>query len=408
MASSYTTRLRLTKQGTGDNPNTWGSILNSEFTDLIDEAVGGSEDISLTAGNVTLTSNNGSSDQARNMILRMTGTPTANRVLTVPAVEKMYIVDATPLTTGSTYTVAITPSGGGTAVTINGNDRVLVYCNGTNMYLVAQLVQDTYETSSISTSAYQDDSVTYGKIQNVSTGKRILANTSVSAGNIEEVALTSVLDMLTSVSQGCFIYRNATEWVVLAPASTSSMYLKSNGPAANPEWVSITPAGTALVSTINASATTEAAFTSILDSTYSVYELDVLDWVPSTDQTIKAQFQIGGAWVSAASYTVAGDGRDSQGNPAALEATSVTAAAISNILNSTSTDGVTMYLRIPNPSHSKSTRVGFEGYWQQSGTSRQCRVDGMFMNSNTNPVTGIRLFPDTGTFSATLKLRGKL
>ena len=28
MASTYTSNLRLTKQGDGDNPNTWGQVLN--------------------------------------------------------------------------------------------------------------------------------------------------------------------------------------------------------------------------------------------------------------------------------------------------------------------------------------------------------------------------------------------
>ena len=29
MASTYTTNIRLTKQGDGDNANTWGEILNN-------------------------------------------------------------------------------------------------------------------------------------------------------------------------------------------------------------------------------------------------------------------------------------------------------------------------------------------------------------------------------------------
>ena len=36
MASTYTTRLRLEKQGTGENANTWGDKTNDTF-DLIDK-----------------------------------------------------------------------------------------------------------------------------------------------------------------------------------------------------------------------------------------------------------------------------------------------------------------------------------------------------------------------------------
>ena len=33
MASTYTTRIRLEKQGDGENPNSWGDILNQKDRD---------------------------------------------------------------------------------------------------------------------------------------------------------------------------------------------------------------------------------------------------------------------------------------------------------------------------------------------------------------------------------------
>ena len=39
MASSYTTRIRLTKQGDGDNPNSWGTVLNDCVISLVDDAI---------------------------------------------------------------------------------------------------------------------------------------------------------------------------------------------------------------------------------------------------------------------------------------------------------------------------------------------------------------------------------
>ena len=41
MASTYTTNLRLTKQGDGENPNSWGQILNDGVISLADEAIAG-------------------------------------------------------------------------------------------------------------------------------------------------------------------------------------------------------------------------------------------------------------------------------------------------------------------------------------------------------------------------------
>ena len=46
MASTYTTNLRLTKQGDGDNPNTWGEVLNNVIS-LVDQAVASYTTVSL-------------------------------------------------------------------------------------------------------------------------------------------------------------------------------------------------------------------------------------------------------------------------------------------------------------------------------------------------------------------------
>ena len=73
MASTYTTNLRLTKQGDGDNPNTWGEVLNNVIS-LVDQAVASYTTVSLgSAATVTLTENLGNSDQSRSAILEFKG-----------------------------------------------------------------------------------------------------------------------------------------------------------------------------------------------------------------------------------------------------------------------------------------------------------------------------------------------
>ena len=41
MASTFTTRIRLNKQGDGDlnNPNSWGTVLNNGVISLVDDAI---------------------------------------------------------------------------------------------------------------------------------------------------------------------------------------------------------------------------------------------------------------------------------------------------------------------------------------------------------------------------------
>ena len=74
MASTYTTNLRLTKQGDGENPNSWGQILNDGVISLADSAVAGYTQVSVgSTTSVALTQNNGSSDQSRSAFLEFTG-----------------------------------------------------------------------------------------------------------------------------------------------------------------------------------------------------------------------------------------------------------------------------------------------------------------------------------------------
>ena len=73
MASTYTTRVGLEKQGDGENANTWGLVLNTNVIDLVDEAVAGYETISLAGGGLTLTDDDGTSNQARNFGLKFNG-----------------------------------------------------------------------------------------------------------------------------------------------------------------------------------------------------------------------------------------------------------------------------------------------------------------------------------------------
>jgi hypothetical protein len=90
MASTYTTRTRLEKQGSGENDDSWGTKLNTLF-DLVDEAMDGYLAKSVAgASNVTLSSTNGASDESRQKTLKFTGTLTGSIDVIVPAVEKFY------------------------------------------------------------------------------------------------------------------------------------------------------------------------------------------------------------------------------------------------------------------------------------------------------------------------------
>lgn len=92
MADSFTTSLRLLKQTDQGNINIWGKNYNEGVIDLVEEAIAGRADIDVTLANVTLSLNNGSSDQSRPRFLRITGIPAATRTVFVPALHHMFVV----------------------------------------------------------------------------------------------------------------------------------------------------------------------------------------------------------------------------------------------------------------------------------------------------------------------------
>ena len=129
MASTYTTRLRFEKQGDGENPNSWGEILNQNVIDLIDEAIAGYVVVSVSGSPISLSENNGAVDQSRNASLEFAGTLTADVTITIPSHEKTYFLRN--VATGSFAVKMKTASG--TAYTVP-DQSVFVACDGTNIY----------------------------------------------------------------------------------------------------------------------------------------------------------------------------------------------------------------------------------------------------------------------------------
>ena len=125
MASTYTTRIRLEKQGDGENPNSWGAILNQNVIDLVDDAIAAYTTIVVSSADVTLTTADGTSDQARSAFLELSGTVSSNLNVLVPEQSKGFIVnDKTTRENSATITVK-TASGSGTAIS-SGEIRQLV------------------------------------------------------------------------------------------------------------------------------------------------------------------------------------------------------------------------------------------------------------------------------------------
>ena len=133
MASTYTSNIRLELQADGENPNNWGTILNQNVIDLIDEAITSYTTVALTGANVTLTAVNGTTDQSRSPFLEFTGGLTEDVNVIIPAVSKSYYINnkATQASAGTDITVK-TASGDG--VNIPVGSRIAVICDGVSVF----------------------------------------------------------------------------------------------------------------------------------------------------------------------------------------------------------------------------------------------------------------------------------
>lgn len=127
MPSTYTPSLRLTLPATGELSGIWGGTVNTGITTLTDAAIAGYISIAMTDADYTLTSVDGAADQARYMMVNMTGTLTAAKNVICPAASKVYIFKNS--TTGGFALTLKTPSGAGISVP-NGKAMLLI-CNGT-------------------------------------------------------------------------------------------------------------------------------------------------------------------------------------------------------------------------------------------------------------------------------------
>jgi len=132
MTTTYNNNLRIAEIGTGDQAGVWGNTTNYNLATLLTEAITGVTNITIT-GDQALSTLDGVTDQARQAVLILGGTPASNFTLYAPPVNKIYIVKND---TGRTATIIaaasispLTPQTGTVAsVTIPTGQTGFVYC----------------------------------------------------------------------------------------------------------------------------------------------------------------------------------------------------------------------------------------------------------------------------------------
>jgi hypothetical protein len=162
MASTYSSSLRIQLIETGTEDQAWGQPLDNNLGTVIEQAIVGSNTISLTnLTSLTLSTANAAVDQARNAVLVFDGALTANCNVIAPSVKKVYVVSNK---TSGGYFVNIKTSGGNAVNVINGTNQ-LVYCDGTD-FKTAVNINVIIGNLSVSGNVTANGSVTVGSGSN--------------------------------------------------------------------------------------------------------------------------------------------------------------------------------------------------------------------------------------------------
>ena len=156
MASTYSSDLKLELMTTGEKSGTWGTITNTNLQQL-EQAVSGYIAIAVGPSDVALALSNGAVSDGKNFYMKLTGTLTGNRVVTMPdSAERVFVVEDATARSSSNYTLTVkTVSGTGIALPVGSTS--LLYSDGTNISLGIQ--KKGYYTPSANYTAVNGDQV---------------------------------------------------------------------------------------------------------------------------------------------------------------------------------------------------------------------------------------------------------
>jgi hypothetical protein len=184
MASTFSTDLKLELMATGENAGTWGTKTNTNLN-LIQQAIAGFQSIDVAAADVTLVMTDASISNARNMVLKFTGTLTANRTVNLPdSIEKFYILQDS--TTHSTFTLTF-KTVSGTGFTLDEGKIHAAFSDGTN---VTEVALNTLG-GSIGTAQIDNSAVTTAKLADSSITEAKMSTNVIAASAIKDDAVTT-------------------------------------------------------------------------------------------------------------------------------------------------------------------------------------------------------------------------
>lgn len=126
MTTAATSLLGLALPVSGELSGTWGDVVNTSITALLDSAIAGTTTISTDA-DITLSTTTLAANEAREAVILWTAGGTATRYITAPAQSKTYVVINK---TTSTQSIVIRGVGPTTGITVPAGRSAIVAWNG--------------------------------------------------------------------------------------------------------------------------------------------------------------------------------------------------------------------------------------------------------------------------------------
>lgn len=129
--ATFNNNLRIAEISTGDEAGVWGNTTNYNLATLLTEAISGFKQVSVLSSEQPLVSTDGTSDEARQAVIELIGTPGSNFNIYAPPANKVYVFKNSVATYTATIKVATARNGviqsGSTQISIPSGRTVIVY-----------------------------------------------------------------------------------------------------------------------------------------------------------------------------------------------------------------------------------------------------------------------------------------
>jgi len=218
MASSYSTNAGLELVTTGEKAGLWGTITNTNLQ-ILEQTATGYLSVDMAGASVTLALTDGSTSNGKNIYLRLYGTLSANRTLTMPVTaERVWIIKDETVRGTSNRTLGV--------LTASGTEQpippgAVMLCRSDGSETVVTIIEKGYATITDANSPYT-----------TVAGAQILANTTSTTIIVTLPAAASTGDEVTIIdargtwgSNNLTVGRNGLK----INSGTSDLTLSNNG-----------------------------------------------------------------------------------------------------------------------------------------------------------------------------------